>query len=263
MTTPRCRRGDRCAARTRCDQKEWHAAPTDRPLCDTCERATAAVLADVPYLYLDLENALPPGSVPPTAGGPGRGKITGSPLGINPGAAHLQEQARQLLTAWEDAIRTTAGYSTIDRRAARPGRETQRAAAFLARHLTAWVVHRPITIALTATTADPDDPKAQPTDQPITVTQAGWEAAAWLIDWRHRVRATIGVTTPARQRDEPCMYCEVRAVVEVASDAGYDQIRCEACQRTWPRDDYLRRVRGFEPYLRKLAADQKKGMITA
>jgi hypothetical protein len=50
------------------------------------------------------------------------------------------------------------------------------------------------------------------------------------------------------------MYCEVKAVVE---EAGDDAIRCESCKRSWPREEYHARVRGFEPYLRKLAKEGK------
>lgn len=282
----RCNRGDRCLDAVELNvktppgkKKAKVGAPAARPLCDHCERAVAQVLAEVPKLYLDLENALPPGTVPLSGGS--RRKITGSPLGINGRAVHLQETVHQLLTTWEDAVRDTAGLSTVLRqdedpwetlrpavdrprpkRRARASTETVAAAKLLGAYLTAWIVHLPVEYAITRSTADPDDPKAKPTDDPQYVTQAGWEAAAALIDWKHQVRATIGMTTPAVKRAEPCMYCEVKAVVEEAGHAGYDQIHCRSCNRSWPRHEYLAKVRGFEPYLRSLAkTSAPKGSI--
>lgn len=261
MTT-RCLRGERCEAKVRCDQGELHGAPADRPLCDTCERAVKTALDVVPRLFVDLENALPPGSTRPSGGQ--RPKVTGSPLGVAGRPLHLQESVHQLLTVWEDAVRDLAGLSPVVRRdedpwertkrRARASVETAAAAKLLGAHLTAWLVHGPIEYAVTSSTADPDDPKAQPSDEPIYVTQCGWEAAVALLDWKGRARSTLGVTKAITVRDEPCMYCEARTIVE---EAGDDAIRCATCNRSWPREEYHARVRGFEPYLRKLAKEGK------
>lgn len=281
ITAHRCERGHRCADAERVlgpngmpltqpDGKPvLTGAPCDRPLCGTCERAAARALDDVPSLWADLQTAMRPET---SQGGTGRrtSKVTGSPMQVNGRALHLQETVHQLLTVWEDAVRDTARLSPVLRsdedpwESSRPAQtfrhrkrrapadaETFAAARLLADHLTAWVVHQPIEYALTQSTADPDDPRAEPDlDSAIYVTQSGWEAAAALIDWKQRVRAALGVTNPPIRRDDPCMYCEVRAVVEIN---GEDQIRCENCNHHWTREEYATKVRGFEPYLRSLA----------
>lgn len=272
----RCNRGRRCAASERVTGPDGKpltepdgkpvltGGPCLRDLCDTCERATAAALLAVPALYLDLENAMRPTTAP---NGSGRitAKVTGSPMQINGRALHLQETVHQLLTVWEDAVRDTARLSPITRRDEDPwertkrrpqaGRETVAAARLLTAHLSAWVVHRPIEYAITQSTADPEDPRAEPDmHSPIYITQAGWEAAAALIDWTHHVRAALGVINPPIRRGEPCMYCEVRSIIEIN---GSDEIRCDNCHRTWDRDEYAGKVRGFEPYLRSLAKRSK------
>ncbi|NUS58635.1 MAG: hypothetical protein HOV66_27860 [Streptomycetaceae bacterium] len=261
----RCLRGDRCTAAVRLGTDKRHitvGAPADRALCPTCERAVADVLRQVPQLYVDLEQAMP-NRVTVNGGGKTTAR-TGSPLLTNGRALHLQETVHQLLTAWEDIVRDTAGLSMVLRRDQDPwersfrrpvaGRETQRAAELLGFYLTAWLVHAPVEYAITATTADPDDPRAEPTDEPQYVVQAGWQAASALLDWRGRGRSALGQTRAVVQRDEPCMWCEVRAVTETAGD---DVVRCENCQHTWTRDQYAALVRGFEPYLRKLAKTTK------
>jgi hypothetical protein len=278
----RCLRRDRCADAVELDvkvapgkKKPKLGAPADRPLCDRCERAVATALDEVPGLWLDLENALPHrdstgGSQQPV----GKTETPGSPLGVNPRALHLQETVHQLLTTWEDVVRDTAGLSPVLRsdedpwesrrpeqdrprpkRRPHPGRETVAAARLLRTYLTAWVVHTPVEYAVTRTLADPDDPRAQPTDETQWITQAGWQAAAALLDWKAQVRATLGVTKLVIRRDEPCMYCQVKAVVE---ENGEDRIWCEACGQSWTREEYHGKVRGFQPYLRKLAKPKPK-----
>lgn len=264
----RCSRGRACAAAEVLavgdEQRVKVGAPAARPLCDTCERAVTSVLADVPKLYADLEQAMPHRSSRGSSSGARSGPL-GSPLMLNGRALHLQEDVHQLLTVWEDVVRDAAGLSPVTRTDEDPwertkrrglaGRETQMAARLLAAHLTAWLVHPPIEYAVTRSTADPDDPRAAPElDAPVYVTEAGWKAADRLLSWKYRVRSTLGLTQATTLRDEPCMYCEVRAVVETAGD---DHIRCNACGRTWIREEYHARVRGFEPYLRKLAKKTK------
>lgn len=264
----RCNRGPACAAAERValgdDRKLKVGAPSTRSLCDACERAVAAALGDVPKLFVDLEQAMPHRTQ--TGGrGTARSGPLGSPMLTNGRALHLQETVHQLLTVWEDVVRDAAGLSAVVRtdedpwertkRRAQAGRETQMAARLLSAHLGAWLVHPSIEYAVTRSNADPEDPRATPQiDTPIYLTEAGWRAAARLLDWRGRVRTTLGLTRAMTLRTEPCMYCETRAVVETAGD---DNIRCEACGRTWIREDYLAKVRGFEPYLRKLAKKSK------
>ncbi|TYP82057.1 hypothetical protein [Blastococcus xanthinilyticus] len=267
----RCNRGRACTAAETVvvgDQRVKVGAAAARPLCDSCERAVAAVLADVPQLYADLEQAMPhrPSSTNRSGGG-GRSGPLGSPLLLNGPALHLQEVVHQLLTVWEDVVRDTAGLSAVVRtdedpwertkRRGRAGRETQMAARLLSAHLTAWVVHPATEYAVTRSNADPNDPRAVPQlDAPMYVTEAGWKAADRLLHWRSRVRVTLGLTKATTLRDEPCMYCKVRAVVETAGD---DHIRCQACSRAWTREEYHAKVRGFEPYLRKLAKAERRG----
>lgn len=263
----RCSRGRACSAAELLsiddDQRVKVGAPAARSLCDACERAVASVLADVPKLYSDLEQAMPHRASTSSSGA--RSGPLGSPMLVNSRALHLQEVVHQILTVWEDVVRDAAGLSPVVRTDEDPwertkrrglaGRETQLAARLLAAHLTAWLVHPPIEYAVTRSNADPDDPRVAPElDTPVYVNEAGWKAAARLLSWRNRVRSTLGLTRATTLRDEPCMYCEVRAVVETAGD---DHIRCDACGRTWTREEYHARVRGFEPYLRKLAKKAK------
>ena len=263
----RCNRGRACAAAELIsvgDQRVKVGAATDRPLCESCERTVAAVLADVPKLFVDLEQTLPHRTSIGGSGGERSGPL-GSPLLVNGRALHLQETVHQLLTVWEDVVRDAAGLSSVARTDEDPwertkrrglaGRETQMAARLLAAHLAVWLAHPPAEYAVARSNADPDDPRGTPAlDTPIYIKEAGWRAADRLLTWRSRVRVSLGLTRATTRRDEPCMYCEVRAVVETAGD---DHIRCEACGRTWVREEYHAKVRGFEPYLRKLARQSK------
>lgn len=256
----RCERGARCqAAETTIEpdgSKIKRGAACDRPLCDTCERQVASTLDEVPRLYVDLELMIAPG-IPGKTDRPMVSGSKGRPIPLNAHALHLQETVHHLLTRWEDIVRQTAGLTAVvrldwwdpSRRRNRAAVETAAAARTLGAHLTAWLVHGPVEYAVTAGTADPDDPKAQPSDIQIVVEQDGVTAAIALLDWKHSVRHAAGVTKLVTRRDEPCMYCEVRAIVV---DNGSDHVRCEACHRSWPRDEYLGKVRGFAPYLRKL-----------
>jgi hypothetical protein len=258
----RCERGPHCRDAQTVTEADGtsskQGAMCDRPLCDTCERQVARTLSEVPRLYVDLELIIGAG----LTANADRPQVTGSkgrPLPVNAHALHLQETVHGLLCQWEDTVRHAAGLSPVTRRdrwdptrrRSRAAVETAAAARLLAAHLTAWLVHGPIVWATTAGTADPDDPKAQPSDVPQLVEQDGVAAAVQLLDWKQQVRHAAGVTRLVTRRDEPCMYCEVRAIVV---DNGADDVRCEACHRSWPRDEYLGKVRGFAPYLRRLGA---------
>ena len=256
----RCERGPHCHNTEPVTDPDGtirkQGALCDRPLCDTCERQIARTLDEVPRLYVDLELILAPGLLAKAD----RPMVTGSrgrPIPVNAYALHLQETVHLLLTVWEDVVRATAGLSQVQRRDVwdpsrrrnRAAVETAAAARLLGAHLTAWLVHGPVTYMVTTSTQDPDDPKAQPSDAPILAAQDGVGAAIALLDWKQHVRRAAGVTKLVTRRDEPCMYCEVRAIVV---DNGADHIRCEGCHRSWPRDEYLGKVRGFAPYLRRL-----------
>lgn len=255
----RCERGPRCHNATQTDPAApKQGAICDRVLCDTCERHVARALHEVPRLYVDLELMIAPG----LAGKTDRPIVTGSrgrPIPPNAHALHLQETVHDLLCQWEDTVRDTAGLTPVTRRDEDPWERSKRrpraavetcaAARLLAAHLTAWLVHGPVEWAVTQSTADPDDPRAEPSDVPQLVEQDGVGAAEALLDWKQAVRHAAGVTRLVTRRDEPCMYCEVRAIVV---DNGADDVRCESCHRSWPREEYLGKVRGFAPYLRRL-----------
>jgi len=227
MTEPpsphRCGRGPRCNASepnpTDPTATKKVGATCDRPLCGACETAAARVLAQAPWLYRDLR-----GHTLLTTAAVRSEMVTASranPMPLNAQAFHLAEQVHQLLTRWEDEVRTTAGLSDPVRDGKREGRQVVDAAVLLAAHLPAWV-SAPVT-AFAVSRQEPE------------IEQSGAQAVAELLDWRSHVRNLPGLdrdakTAVRRYRDFRCPACGIQGAV--THHAGDDLMQCQNCQAT-------------------------------
>lgn len=220
----RCERGARCHA-----ADTDGSAPCDRPLCGLCEQATAQALAAAPRLYNDLRTkALERGNQAQgqrvTSSRPGS-------FGLNLGPLDAAERLHWHVTAWADEVISTAGRPTVDR-AAQPERDQViDACLLLARYLSVWIAHQPAEFQLTRATADPDDPKLEPTDDTVTAVQAGWEACAWLIEWQASAERLLRTAPLTHYPPEPCPACNQTGGLKRKD--GDDKVSCTWCRKSW------------------------------
>jgi hypothetical protein len=220
----RCERGARCYA------AEGDAgAPCDRPLCNVCVDAVAETLNEAPYLYDDLRARAR------DRGNQAQGqRVTSSrpgSFGLNLGPLDATERLHWHVTAWADEVISTAERPTVDR-AAQPERDqVVDACILLNRYLSVWVAHHPVEFQLTRATADPDDPKLQPTNDTVTATQTGWEACGWLIDWRLSAERMLRTALLVHYPPEPCPACNQTGGLKRKD--GDDKVSCAFCRKSW------------------------------
>lgn len=218
----RCARGRRCRAAEKDANDTLVGAPSDRPLCDPCERAVTRALEDAPRLYVQLRLATL------TKGAAVRSEmVTASretPLPLNGQALDLGERVWWLLVTWEDEVRRIARATDRPRHGRREGRQVADAARFLAAHLTAWIA-APATPFIVNSGHDPATEAA--------TEQSGVDAAIALLDWRSQVRNLPGMDRKAakamRLYEQRCPACGVRAITHYAGD---DLMQCQNCHAT-------------------------------
>lgn len=227
----RCARGTRCAGRQpSTDGQRWIPAHTDRPLCDWCENATIDALADAPALYVDLRNAAlhRGGNTALTE------RVTTSPgrsFGLNAQPLWLSEQLHWVLCAWADAVIDTAGRPSPDRTGQSEGQQLDDACMLLRTYFPVWLAHQLVEFQVTRENRDPDDPKAEPTDDTVTVVQAGWEACAWLLNWHEHAETVLKKRPLTHHIPEPCPACNVPRVLKRRD--GADKVECTNCGKKW------------------------------
>lgn len=222
----RCERGGHCYAAER-DPADMAVvrlvgAPTDRPLCDTCEAAVARVLQQAPWLYRDLRDHTLRTSTAVRSEMVSTSRS--NPLPLNAGALHLAEQLHQLLTRWEDEVRNAAGLTDAVRHGRREGRQVMDAATALTARLRVWLA-----LPATAFAVSRQEPE---------IDQSGAQAAIELLEWRSQVRNLPGLDATAskavrRYRDLRCPACGIQGAV--THTAGDDLTCCQNCGAT---DEY-------------------------
>lgn len=225
----RCQRGIRCTAREEDPTGAWVGAPATRELCDTCEGAVVDALDTAPELYVALRNAAL------VRGGAAHGETvkTSRPgsFGLNGHPLWLTDTVHWTLTAWADEVISTARRPTVDRSSQPEGGQVADACRLLRTYLPVWLAHAPVELAVTRGDADPDDPKADPTTDTVTVVQAGWEACSWLIDWQRAAERALGRRRLVHYPPEPCPSCNVPNVLRRRD--GSDKVECTSCHRSW------------------------------
>lgn len=224
MTAPAphlCERGPRCLAAIR-EHDQLVPAPSDRPLCDVCERAVARALEEAPETYVRLRIA----TRSKTVAAPSE-QVTlskGSPMPLNGRALDLGEQLWWLLTTWEDEVRLIAGLTEVQRAGRLEGPQVGNAATFLSAHISAWL-SAPTTAFSVARWVD-------------GIEQSGPEAASALLDWQRSARVELEGPGP-----RPAAHCWIEhngticdGPIWVAETSGY----CGRCGSRWDGADFLR-----------------------
>lgn len=243
MTAPvqvhRCQRGTRCEAAENIDvggQPATVGAACDRLLCAACEQATRSALNQAPVLWAELRNrAIDRGSAGTSMATRVVRSRSGS-FGLNATPLHLADGLHWHVTTWADQVILTADRPAVDRTSQPEGAQVDDACLLLARYLSVWVAHEPVEFQVTRGNADPDDPKARPTDTTVTVEQAGWEACAWLIDWRAAAERLLHIPLLVHYPPEPCPACNTpRALKRVDGD---DKVSCTVCRKAWTLQMY-------------------------
>ena len=233
MSEGRCRRASACVAAERVDTPGGLitvGAPADRPLCTGCEKATADALRAAPGLYVKLRNlTIDRGATSSMAQ-----RVTSSrpgSFGLNATPLHLSEGLHWHVTTWADEVIATAERPAPDRASQTEGQQTDDALLLLGCYLSTWITHGPVEIQVTRSNADPDDPKAQPTDDTVTVAQEGWEACGWLIDWQHIAERVLKLPLLIHYPPEPCPACNEPNVLKRKD--GDDKVSCTLCGKAW------------------------------
>jgi hypothetical protein len=228
-TQHRCERGRRCHAAELDPQDNVVGAPCDRLLCRTCETAVTNALNDAPHLYDDLrEQARDRGN---QAQGQRVSSSRPGSFGLNLGPLDATERLHWHLTTWADEVISTANRPTVDRIAQPERDQVADACILLTRYLSVWVAHQPAEFQLTRNTADPEDPKIQPSDDTVTATQAGWEACDWLIEWQASAERMLKIPLLVHYPPEPCPACNQPGVLKRKD--GDDKVSCIACKKSW------------------------------
>jgi len=199
-------------AQHRCSREQCHRE-TDGVLCQACERAVKAALAELPMLVARLHTELAPGS----GGGE---KVSGSrdapaPLRVNVSA--LMQDIRGMLEDWQDAVRENEGYITVIYKG-REGHRVEDAARWLTRQLDQLIHH-------------PD----------------GVNACDEIRAYRDRALRAFGKDDPKPDRmPAPCpnmlddgTSCDRMGLIR---HNGASQIICTACGRVWSEDEYERLI---------------------
>lgn len=225
----RCLRGPDCADPDYVDEHTV-GSPSDRALCRACERETAAALAAAPGLYVDLRNKTLDRAGSATLGDKVTRSRSGS-FGLNASPLHLTEGLHWHVTAWADQVIATAGRPAPDRVGQSEGQQVDDALLLLDRYLSVWVVHGPVEFQVTRGDADPNDPKTQPTADTVTVSQAGWQACGWLINWRASAERLLKMPLLVHYPPEPCPACDTRHALRRRD--GEDRVWCSVCRKEW------------------------------
>jgi hypothetical protein len=238
VTDPsRCCRAHQCEAAENVDhhgQAVTVGALSDRPLCRACEQVTADALTAAPALYARLRQAaLDRGNTPP---GQRVTRSRGGSFGLNLGPLDLAEQLHWHTTAWADQVLWTAGRPGTDRTSQPEHGQVTDACAILGRYLSVWIAHDPAEFQVTRTDADPDNPKATPTDHTVTASEAGWQACAWLVAWRHAAERTLRLPLLIHYPPEPCPACDTPRALKRKD--GDDKVTCMVCGKSWTLDMY-------------------------
>lgn len=243
--TSRCQRGDRCVApeREERDGQTWTVgAPADRALCTGCETATREALHAAPALYARLREAATDRGPAPAMGDRVTSSRPGS-FGLNAGPLHLAESLHWHVTTWADEVINTAGRPTVDRASQPEPDQVVDACGLLARYLSVWVAHQPVEFAVTRWNSDPDDPKAQPTADEVTIVEAGWQACGWLADWRTTAERMLHIPLLVHYPPEPCPACNEPQVLKRKD--GDDKVSCTNCGKAWTLAMYETFVRAW------------------
>lgn len=239
----RCIRDSSCAGRAPTDDgTAWLAAETDRPLCDWCQDALVDALDATPELWFRLRNkALDrQGSVIQSEHVK---RSRAHSFGLNEHPLFLADNLHWIVTAWADEVINTAGRPNVDRAHQPEGGQVQDACILLRTYLPVWLAHGPVEFAITRDNRDPDDPKAQPTTDEITVEQTGVEACVWLLDWHRAATKAIGHDNLTHYPPEPCPACNVPRVLRRRD--GADKVECTNCGKKWTLVMYETFVRAW------------------
>jgi hypothetical protein len=230
--TSHCARGHRCPDRTKTttsdnDQPTYLGAETSRALCDSCAERLAGHIRDLPNLYIELVNLLPPGQ----RGGDGRssrGEI-GAP--VNLGVEAQMRRAVLVATTWDGVVRDVAGDGDEPVNV-RDYTALATACSYLARRVSALM-------SLPATPVNRWDPAATRADTGgdvvVLVEMDGADACLELFEVFEQLYFTAGVGTRTELLEQPCWSCDVEAVVRVV---GGDRVVCKACKASMTLDDY-------------------------
>lgn len=234
----RCERGARCEAPEKLElagQTYTVGSACDRALCTACEQATAGALTAAPALYAQLRAAARY-RTGATAYATRVIRSRSGSFGLNATPLHLTENLHWHVTGWADQVILTADRPTVDRTAQPEPDQVADACALLARYLSVWIAHGPADFQVTRDQADPDDPKAQPTADTVTFTQAGWEACAWLIAWRDSAERLLRLPVLIHHPPEPCPQCDTAGALRRRD--GEDRVWCSSCGKAWTLDKY-------------------------
>lgn len=228
---------NRCARNTRCQNRQktgdTHIGVVcDRALCDDDLTLLATTIRDLPHLYVQLAQRIPPGTV-------GKAEIRGTTgqrlVPVDTGILALMSRIALTLTTWEGVVRDVAGDGDVAT-GVREGTAVFTAASYLAVRVSALC-------ALGATTVGR-------WDTTTTMTKTGGDFVRFddldgadaveeiFTLWHHVVRA-LGLGTVTELLSEPCWTCRVKALVV---ETGSDTIRCTACGAKISRDEHAASV---------------------
>lgn len=208
--------------------------PASRHLCDDCENAAVDALAAAPNLYNELRAAAL------VRGGTTQGEVvhTSRPgsFGLNGRPLFLSEQLHWVVCAWADEVINTARRPAVDRASQPEPAQVVDACLLLRTYMPVFLAHVMVEFSITRSDADPEDPKAQPTEHEVTLHQTGWEAAAWLIDWRYASEKALKKPPLFHYPPEPCPACDVPRSLKRRD--GDDKVTCTNCGKAWTLDMY-------------------------
>lgn len=232
-----CARGHRCPGRIKeatpddSGRPTYTGATTTRPLCDTCADQLAANIRDLPDLYVDLNNLLPPGQ----HGGDGRGSRGEVHAPLNLAVDAQMRRIVLVATTWEDVVRSVAGEGDVATRV-RDYTALLAACGYLRTRVTALM-------SLSPTFVNRWDPAATLPDTGGDVVHQvemdGTDAALELFEVHEDAYFTAGVGKRVELLEQPCWDCDVEAVTRVVgNDPGHDRVTCQACKASMSLDDY-------------------------
>lgn len=217
-----CRTGSRCPGYTPSLAEPNPATPA-APLCDACLTTATRDINQLLYDWLDLEQLHTPALSQALDTQP-HGDPT-PPMPLNAAADTLQAEIRHVTTTWETIVYARRGQP--EPTPARPGREVQRATAYLA-HNTSLLARTP------AHAVYPTGCEDTPTD--IT----GWQAIHHLQHLRRRARSLLGWTRRTLHLPGTCSTCNHDQLHRDEPKHHQDpcDVYCTNCGTTWPHTDY-------------------------
>jgi hypothetical protein len=227
-------RGSACTA-AELENDHTVGATSDRALCRACEQETAGALADAPQLYVQLRNL----TLDRFGAGPMGDRVTRSrsgSFGLNASPLHLTEALHWQMTGWADEVITTAERPAVDRASQPEGSQVDDACLLLSRYLSVWISLGETDFQVTRGNADPDDPKAEPTTDTVTMSMAGWQGCDWLINWRTSAERLLKLPLLVHYPPEPCPACDTRNALRRKD--GEDKVWCSVCRKAWTLEMY-------------------------